>query len=165
MKKTLITALLVLSSVSAFAQNTDKSYKVEKVSVPSMALNIFSNLDLEAGARVGGCEITRKDYEGDIVNSKNEKLILQIQSQGKTAEIVVKKAGTISTSKDASHIILEASAQNTIAGSKTAKDLRLIIKTANYQVNVSELSIVTKKADANGVMRVVRGQSLRCANK
>ena len=165
MKKTLITALLVLSSVSAFAQNTDKSYKVEKVSVPSMALNIFSNLDLEAGARVGGCEITRKDYEGDIVNSKNEKFIFQIQSQGKTAEIVVKKAGTISTSKDASHIILEASAQNTIAGYKTAKDLRLIIKTANYQVNVSELSIVTKKADANGVMRIVRGQSLRCVNK
>ena len=165
MKKTLITALLVLSSVSAFAQNTDKGYKVEKVSVPSMALNIFSNLDLEAGARVGGCEITRKDYEGDIVNSKNEKFILQIQSNGKTADIVVKKAGTISTSKDATHIVLDASSQYSASGIKTSKELKLIIKTANYQVNVSELSIVTKKADANGVMRVVRGQSLRCANK
>ena len=158
MKKTLITALLVLSSVSAFAQNTDKGYKVEKVSVSNMALNIFSNLDLEAGARVGGCEISRKDYQGD-------KFILQIQAQGKTASIVVNKAGTISTSKNATHIILEASSQNAQAGVKTTKDLKVVIKTANFNVNVYELSIITKKADANGVLRVIGNQSLRCVNK
>ena len=161
MKKTFIAALLVVTSFSVFAAN---DYKVEKISVPSMALNVFSNLDLDAGATVGNCQILRKEYEGDIVKSKNEKFILEIEGQGKTVNIVVKKDGTMSTSTKGTHVILNASSQTSKAGVKTTKDLKLVIKTANYTVQATELSIVTKKSDSTGAMRVVRDQSLLCRN-
>ncbi len=161
MKKTLVTALFILISTSAFASN---AYKVEKISVPSMALNVFSNLDLDAGADIGNCRIIRKDYEGDIVNSKTEKFILEVDGQGKTAKIVIKQAGTMSTSKKGTHVILGASSTTTSAGVKTSKNLRVVIKTVNFNIKVSELSIVTKKSDSSGKMRVVRDQSLICRN-
>ena len=103
MKKTIITVLLLISSVTAFANSSNKSaksaYTVDKVSVASMALNIFSNLDLEVGSRLGSCEIIRKDYTNKDAYHKEEFFSFQIRNQNKTVGITVKNAGKISTSK------------------------------------------------------------------
>ena len=165
MKKTFMTALLLLASVSTFAQNGELSgYTSKNISALTIADDIFSNLDVEPGRRVRYCTVVETDYEfATLQPNKIPGFTLKLSRAGKIAGLKITRDGKMFTSPTGEHMVVMARSEPTFAnGLRTYKELKVEIVYRGYTYKVTDLSVVTIQSNQAGQKRVVANESLSC---
>ena len=175
MKKTLISALFLLISISSFAQDSNTQvgpvWEVEPAGLDGLA--IVLTLNLRPGQKIGECQVKYSNGEGSIMNGTVTSYSLVVEGKGKRVGIKLTQPGQLSSTgtslKDYAYMLDAASVENK-SGVKTIQTIKALVRpTRNAPYNsqlkneeVTDLVIVTQKQNAAGVMQVVNNQSIRC---
>ncbi len=171
MKKTIITALFLLLSVSSFAQNVNvntvvgSDYEVEDTDVNG--LGVILGLALPKGLKIGNCEVKLSNVYGNPFMNSVKAFRLQIEGSNKNVDITLTGSGTISSKETENHgdLIVDAANETVKAGILTTQVIRVVSKATRNGEYVTDLVIETKRDNGNGVMRVIKDKSIRCTRR
>ncbi len=161
MKKTLLTALLLLASVSTFAEQN------EMRSADNNEIGLYLSTYLPAGSSVGSCMITRSE-PSEKLGSKG--YLLEVNTGMSTISLVVSHGGQISTteSETSGAVIVEASSDVTKKGLRTIQALNLKAtateKDDGTEEKKLELSIVTKSQKTRGFLKTSKNNAIDCGS-
>ena len=171
MRKSIIAALFLLLSVSAFAQNVNVNtvvgpdYQVEDVDVNG--LSIILGLALPKGSKIGNCTVKLSNVYGNPLMNSVKAFRLQIEGSNKNVDITLTSDGTLSTKENENHgdLILDAGNKTVKAGILTTQVIRVVSTATRNSEYVTDLVIETKRDNGNGVMRVIKDKSIRCTRR
>ena len=172
MKKTIITALFLLTSVTSFAQNVDvntvigSDFVIEDADING--LGVVLGLALPKGLKVGNCEVKLSHVYGNPFMNAVKSVRLQIEGSNKNVDITLTDSGTFSSkeTETSGDLIVDAANEKIKDGILTTQTIRVVSKaTSKDGEDVTDLKIETKRDNGNGVMKIVKDKSIRCTRK
>ena len=148
MKKSILSAILLLASVSAFAQT--------KTIQPSEMSRIFSYLYVTAGSKIGSCQVVVIGKIGRH-GEAGTKFALQLNN----ASIVVE--GDVTINSDDTSSFKNLVAKSALDEYRQVKELKLQWTAEAENSALTQLSITTRQYNKAGQVRVVAKESIDCA--